>query len=1104
MLERLKALTNTAFRLKPLKGEASRIFKLCLEKDRKTALQGLELSAAMGATLSGMLEGVSVDAQGKLVRSKRFIGNDQTQSVLDALLLQQLGLATADSDEARVRNALTHLVCKVCVLPDLSSFNGLVSTHITLDAAFEGQDASPLGKMPGLRSLTFRTGLVMHGQARAKLPSSYGLDAPRLETLDVSFLDIGDIDSLAGCSHLKRVDLHGNQRLSSIEALASSADTLEWLDIGYCPSITSLAPLRKAKRLRWLDMGDLKSVTSLSDIKDLKQLEGLQISGCECLTSLDGLPLKVMADALVEPGDTPYAGLALNNLKALRSLRGMPPLATHFQELAINRAPAMVDLEGLEAGAECILELQIDQLGIMGLQRVASLKHLKVLKISECPKLVDASALEVLEQLTSVRITNCPKLETLPSAWKSPVKSLVLTGCRALKPLKALPPGIDPKTIEINDRKLLPRAKPSKALKSDVGAVWKLLSSRDIPNILSGLELSYALGDNFDGLVEGVTVEGGLLVRGKRFTGTGPAQPYLDLALFGLMARATPDSALGKLPAQITQLKLLLCQEAPQLRGFTQLKELTLYVNDDTTPDLAGFGPMPELRSLQIAGRRWNTKGQLKSLQGLQAPALTSCNLAASGIEDLSALVHSPLIDQLDLSENDLLVDPGALRSCSANLKSANLRGCKRLKSLDFLENAKALESLDLTECESLPSVTPLAGCEALNTLTLERCNSLRSLEGLAQLPLVETRRYDGTREFSLDGCHGLTSLAHLPAFGGVLTQLSISHTSALKDLNDLREFPAVLRIKADHSGLSDLSRIDEVLPSLSQVDLQRCMLLKDASPLGRLKQLQSVDLSDSAVKNLPRGWTGPVNQLMLKNCHSLASLGQLPTGLVKLVCDGSKQLPLLDGMQACQSLEVVSAEDCETLSDLGTPPVSLLELHARGCGKLTALRGLQACPRLQVVGLPLSITDASGLKHLATIKINCNLNELRRPAKKGDSLEPPNALIQTLNNLSRVHLDLEGPMGTWHSDHVIDMTTFQKFTSLESLSFSEFDFRCKIEEMTWLVGLEGLQSVIFAPRGNMSHILDGGVYDSPRKVKALQLRICAEAKITPPAHLAR
>jgi hypothetical protein len=41
-----------------------------------------------------------------------------------------------------------------------------------------------------------------------------------------------------------------------------------------------------------------------------------------------------------------------------------------------------------------------------------------------------------------------------------------------------------------------------------------------------------------------------------------------------------------------------------------------------------------------------------------------------------------------------------------------------------------------------------------------------------------------------------------------------------------------------------------------------------------------------------------------------------------------------------------------------------------------------------------------------------------------------------------------------------------------------------------------------FFPRGNMSHILDGGVYDSATKVKTLLLKVCKEAKIKTPPHL--
>jgi hypothetical protein len=111
-------------------------------------------------------------------------------------------------------------------------------------------------------------------------------------------------------------------------------------------------------------------------------------------------------------------------------------------------------------------------------------------------------------------------------------------------------------------------------------------------------------------------------------------------------------------------------------------------------------------------------------------------------------------------------------------------------------------------------------------------------------------------------------------------------------------------------------------------------------------------------------------------------------------------------------------------------------------------------------------------------------------------------AFIDAINTLPSVKLELKGPSGSWYSQSHIDMTVFQQFKTLESLNFGDFDFSSKVEALTWLVNLQGLQSVVFYARGNMSHTLDGGVYDSPKKVKALQLRVCQEAKIKVPGHL--
>jgi hypothetical protein len=1094
-------MTEAPARLKPLKGEASRIFKLCLEKDTKTAFQGLELAAALGAPLEGVLTDVSVDNQGKLVRGKRFTAKDKSQAILDALLLQQLGLATKGSPEAKLRNAITTLECKVPVVPDLSTFAGLKSLKISFSGTFKGEDLAELGQLAKVKSLSISTGLVMYGEERATLASLSGLDAPLLEEFEASFLDLADIDALSGCRKLKRVELRGNRRLASIESLRPSAGTLQDLDIAFCSALSSLKSLRDATRLRFLDMGGIDHLTDLTDLKKLEKLESIELSGCEGLTSFKGLPLSTLSDFDRETGKVSDS-LFLNDLKALTSLKHMPPLAPEVTEFCLNRAAALTNLADLAASVDSLRILRLDQVGITDLNDLAALVNLEILEVTRCPDLVDATALAKLKKLSSVRITGCKKLELLPQSWESPVRSLNLTGCGALQPLKTLPPGIETKTIEIDDRKLLPRAKPTKALKSDVGSVWKLLSSREIPNILMGLELSAALEpDDFHSLVADVTVKGGKLTRGKRFTGTGPAQPYLDLALFGLMARSPAGSPLPKLRAQIAELDLTLLTQAHPLDGFTGLSRLSLHIGDEVTPDLTGFGPMPKLTHLKINGRSWGSSAALTSLNGLQAPALTEVDLSCSRVQDISALRFSPKITELNLSENPGLTDISGLESCTPTLTTLNMSDCKLVDSLEVLKTAKKLKSLNLTDCKALTSVLPLASCQSLETLDLERCSNLRSLEGLAKLPLQPMKAYDDTTRYSLDGCSALTSLAHLPALGGKLQSLSADHTTALKSLDGLRDIPSLTAFSADHSGLSDLSNL-HALPALTSITLQHCAQLKDATPLSQLEKLEVVNLTNSAITTLPEGWRGPVSHLVLKDCHRLTSLGLLPADLVKLVCDESAGLAQLDGMQSCKKLEVISVQSCPALQDLGTLPASVREIQARGCMKLTSLKGLQGCHSLAVAGIPTSVVDTDALKSLPSVKIYFDVNELGKPKVKGQLVTLPVAFINAINSLTGVGLMLRGPSGSWHGSRYFDLFALSQFKTVTSLNFDEFDFHCNLGELAWLVPMENLQSLLFYPRGNMSHVLDGGVYDSIKKVKDLQQKICKEAKINPPAHL--
>lgn len=1051
-------MTPQPTRLKPLKGDASRIFKLCLEKDPKTALQGLALAAALGAPMEGVLADVKVGADGNLERGKRFTAKDKSQAILDALLLQQLALAPKGSPEAKLRNAITTLDCTVPVVPDLSTFAGVKKLKMTFSGTFKGEHLGGLGSLPKLKSLTLSTGTVMYGQDRATLGSLNGLEAPMLEELNASFLDLFDIEALYGCHKLKRVEVRGNRRLTSIDSLKPSAGSLEVLDIGYCAALSSLKALREATRLRSLDMGRVENVAELSDLKKLTSLNSIELSGCKGLTSFKGLPLTRLNDFNRVP-DTLSDSLFLNDLKALTSLNHMPPLAPEIGEFSLNRAVLLTDLSDLAKSAGSLRKLSLNQVGITDLDALASLVNLENLEVTGCPELIDATALAKLEKLSAVRLTDCKKLARMPDAWKSSVRSLVLTGCHALEPIKALPPGIDAKTIEIHDRKLLPRAKPMKALKSDVGALWKLLSSREIPNILMGLELSAGLeADDFHTLVAGVSVSEGKLLRGKRFSGTGPAQPFLDLALFGLMARAPEGSALPKLRAQVTELDLTLISQAHPLDGCTGLTQLSLQIGGDVTPDLTGFGLMPKLTKLKVVGPRgWRTSAALLSLNGLQAPALTEVDLSGSRIVDLSALRYSPRITLLNLSDNPELIDLSALEACAESLIELDLRRCKQVGNLEVLKTATKLKSIDLHECDGLISVQPLASCESLETLTLQRCANLRSLEGLAQLPLQPYKSYDGFTSFSLDGCSALTSLAHLPAMGENLQRLSVNDCTALKNLDGLRDFPSLIAFSANSSGLSDLNGLC-AMPALTSLSLENCPQLKDATPIGQLEKLEQVDLKNSAVTTLPQAWRGPLSEMQIKGCKDLTALGVLP--------------------------------------------VTLRNLQARGCTMLTSLQGLQACSVLEVVEVPIALVDASAMKGLPTITISFDVNELGKPAAKGELVALPQTFIDAINNLSAVRLQLRGPSGGWYGSRVFDLSCLSQFTSVISLSFNEFDFQCPIEELAWLVPMKDLQNLVFYPRGNMSNFLNGGVYDSEKKVKMLQQRICQEAKIKLPLHL--
>jgi Leucine-rich repeat (LRR) protein len=213
-------------------------------------------------------------------------------------------------------------------------------------------------------------------------------------------------------------------------------------------------------------------------------------------------------------------------------------------------------------------------------------------------------------------------------------------------------------------------------LKKTVTKIKKFLKQRDYEAINTGVELARGLNDPtvFESLLKDCaigktsapaplgyssvqTVEAGL-VRSKAFSGSGPAQPYLDYALVNLIAYA-PEGA--------------------------KVHESLVRSN---------------IRTLTLGGRSWLELP--KGFEGFEN--LTSLDLGYSdSLQNVDGLTKCKQLTSLNLTmwKSSSLQNVDGLANCT-QLTSLSLCGCKALQNVDGLANLTQLTSLSLDFCEQL------------------------------------------------------------------------------------------------------------------------------------------------------------------------------------------------------------------------------------------------------------------------------------------------------------------------------------------------------------------------------------------------------------------
>jgi Leucine-rich repeat (LRR) protein len=564
------------------------------------------------------------------------------------------------------------------------------------------------------------------------------------------------------------------------------------------------------------------------------------------------------------------------------------------------------------------------------------------------------------------------------------------------------------------------------------------------------------------------------LNRGKRFDGTGPAQPYLDIALFGLIAGAAKGSKLAKLCQEIQTLSVSLTTESPDLKGFENIETLTLLIVDDTTPDLINFGTLPTLRTLKLNGGGWNSTGQLLSLNGLDAPSLEEVRLNGAGLVEVEAFSKSPLLKTLDLSENKKLSSLEGISASAATLVSLNLQKCETLESIEPVGDLTHLKEIYLADCASLKSVEALGKIKTLTKLTLESCRALLSLKGIEDLALEMPKSYGGA-VLSLSGCSSLTTLKHFPKNPVSVDRLDLSYMKALKSLEHLPQLPAVKSLFAYSSGFEDISAIRN-LPNLESVSLSNCNTFKNVECLGKHANLKEVTLSSTAVEKLPHEWQAPLEDLDMSQTSSLADLGQLPASLKQLNIKGCEALKTLKGIEGC---------------------TALAKLNAYQCDQLNSLEGLQHSTQLEELYISMQVTDHAALINLKNTKLHIEI-----PSNISIFPEEWLASINQLQDSELYLHRISHLFGMSAEKSKFDYNQLSLLQNAKSLNFEGWDFLLNYDEMGWVLDMPNLQSLRFTQRGRMAYRMGSSVYDDLKKLRKLQETICTEGSFTRPAFL--
>ena len=550
--------------------------------------------------------------------------------------------------------------------------------------------------------------------------------------------------------------------------------------------------------------------------------------------------------------------------------------AVSLEELHIVKSPELTSLKGISniEMQKLMLEEMVGLESIEGLSEVKTLKHLSLKKI---PKLVISRDLCSMHWLEDVFTEDCDSLEIKPKPKGQMVKMDLIKYQLKLAEFYQIK----------NTEKLLSQLESKKETKSstltpkEVGNIKKLLQSRDIDMVISAVNMVDSLSDEglCDVLLEGVKMDGKRLIPNKLFTGSGPAQPFLNSGMLGVLNVASKFDKWSAFLRGIEEVEIE-TMVFDYLNAFTHAKTIQVwniervnaslrlpnllsfnwgrrdFVNKSLSIALNVFSNCPQLSKLHI-DQFINITDDFASIGNLVLlKDLTLIGITENRITTIEDLKRAVLLEKLDLQFNQNNIG-----------KIGNLRGIEGMVNLKYL-------SMIRTEITDTTALTKLSNLEYIEILSPELVNftpseNFEKLTVLAFGGLLHSRQDVKSKK--------LVSIGSSKYAENIL-EFNLAGTS-ISEFPNLTNTKSITRLTLSNTPICNFSNMTTV-NSVEKLELTNCPNIIDFKGFENVTSIGQFSINHCDSLKSFKGFENvktPMKRLELEYCPMIESIEDLP-----------------------------------------------------------------------------------------------------------------------------------------------------------------------------------------------------------------------------------